>query len=314
MKATSTDSTRSYLSEIGRVPMLKPEQEITLGRKVQKLKSLLSIKEKLRIDLRREPTRREWAEKANCSIPTLERDCAEGQEAKNQLVNANLRLVVSIAKKYQNRGLEFLDLIQEGNTGLIVAAGKFEPKKGCKFSTVAYWWIRQAIVRAIQDHSRTIRIPVHAYEILNKIKKARQKLSIEKGRTPKVSEIAEYLYEKPEIVRFYLEASRLPTSLDRTVGQDEDSPLGQFLEDESAQPLELLLENEAPERMAELFRDLKPQERKVLVLRYGLNSEPQSHQKIATQLGVSKQAIGQKEKKAIAKLKESWKDKTASYF
>ena len=207
------DDVRSYLIEIGRIPMLKPEQEIALGRKVQRSKSLVAIKEKLKVYLRREPTRLEWAKRANCSLPTLERDLAEGQKAKNHLVEANLRLVVSIAKKYQNRGLEFLDLIQEGNTGLIVAAGKFEPKKGCKFSTLAYWWIWQAIIRAIQFHSRTIRIPTHAYEILNKIKKARQKLSLEAGSTPKLTEIAEYLDEKPEVVRFYLEASRLPTSL-----------------------------------------------------------------------------------------------------
>ena len=314
MKATQKDSIRSYLAEISRVPLLSSEQEIQLGRKIQKLQFLLSSEEKLKVELRREPSKSEWSEKANCSIFTLERDLAVGKKAKEQLVIANLRLVVSIAKKYQHRGLELLDLVQEGNTGLILAAEKFQPQRGCKFSTVAYWWIRQAIVRAIQFHSRTIRLPTHAYEILNKIKKATQKLSSEKGRTPNLTEIAEYLDENPEIVRFYLKAARLPTSLDRTVGEDEDSNLGQFLEDKSAQPLELLLKNEAPERMAELFRDLKPQERKVLVLRYGLNSEPQSHQKIATQLGVSKQAIGQKEKKAIAKLQKTWKDKTASYF
>ena len=124
------DSVCSYLTEIGRTPLLSPEQEIQLGRKVQKLQFLLSIKKKLKVDLRREPTRWEWADKANCSLPTLERDLAQGKEAKNQLIIANLRLVVSIAKKYQQRGLELLDLIQEGNTGLIVAAGRFNPKKG----------------------------------------------------------------------------------------------------------------------------------------------------------------------------------------
>ncbi len=313
MKATP-DSVSGYLTEIGRVPLLTSEQEIQLGRKVQRLKLLLSIKEKLKVDLRREPTRLEWAAKANCSMPNLEKDLAEGKEAKNQLVIANLRLVVSVAKKYQQRGLELLDLIQEGNTGLIVAAGKFEPKKGCKFSTVAHWWIRQAIVRAIQNQSRTIRLPVYVTEKLNNIKKAYRELSILQGRTPTVAEIAKYCTEKPQTITSYLKNAQIPTSLDKTVGQDEDAPLGQFLEDKSAQPFELLLEKETPERIAELFQDLKPQEGKVLVLRYGLNSEPQTYQKIATQLGLSRERIRQKEKEAIAKLKKTWKDKTASYF
>ena len=308
------DSVCSYLTEIGRVPLLTSEQEIQLGRKVQKLQFLLSIKKKLSVCLRREPTRWEWAEKVNCSLPTLERDLAQGKEAKNQLVIANLRLVVSIAKKYQQRGLELLDLIQEGNTGLIVAAEKFQPKRGCKFSTVAHWWIRQAIVRAIQNQSRTIRIPAHAYEKINEIKKTNQQLSIKKGRTPTVAEIAKYLHEKPEDVRFYLKATQLPSSLEQKRGEDEDLTLGNLLVDKSAKPFELLLEKEQPKRIAELFKDLKPQERKVLILYYGLSTEPQSHQKIATQFGVSRQAIGKKKDKAIAKLKESWKDKTASYF
>ena len=311
MKATS-DNVRSYFVQIGRIPMLTPEEEIVLGRKIQKLRSLVSIKDELRRELHREPTRVEWAERANCSMPILERDITHGEKAKSQLVEANLRLVVSIAKKYQQRGVELLDLIQEGNAGLIVAAGKFEPKKGCKFSTLAYWWIRQAIIRFIQFHSRTIRLPAHAHEILNKIKKATQKLSLEKGKTPKLTEIAEYLGEEPEVIRFYLEASRLPTSIDRIVGEDEYSTLGQFLEDKSPRPLELLLENEEPERMAELFQDLTHQERKVLVLRYGLNAEPQTYNKIGSQFGLSRERIRRQEKEAIAKLRSSFAGRNAS--
>ena len=144
--------------------------------------------------------------------------------------------------------------------------------------------------------------------------KAHRKLSINKGRTPKIAEIAEYCQEKPAAITSYLKNAQIPTSLDKTVGQDEDAPLGQFLKDKSAQPFELLLEKETPERIAELFQDLKPQEGKVLVLRYGLNSEPQTYQKIATQLGLSRERIRQKEKEAIAKLQETWKEQTASYF
>lgn len=313
MKA-APDNVRSYLNEIGRIPMLTAEQEITLGRKVQKLKSLLSSQEKLKVDLSCEPTREEWAEKAHSSVPTLDKDLIEGQKAKNQLVAANLRLVVSIAKKYQHRGLEFLDLIQEGNTGLILAAGNFNPKQGCKFSTFAHWWIRQAISRAIQNRSRTIRLPIHVHEKLNKIKKAHRELSISKGKTPRVSEIAQYLGKNPDDIRFYLKAAQIPFSFERELGEERDFTLGNLLKDKSPQPFELLLENEKPKRLSELFKDLNPQERKILVLYYGLNSEPQSYQKIATQFGLSRGRIRQKKTKAISKLKETWKEQTASYF
>ncbi len=308
MKNQPQDSVRSYLAEIGRIPMLSPEQEIALGRKVQRFNSLLTIKEKLKINLRGEPTRSEWAEKANCSIPSLERDLAEGEKAKNQLVAANLRLVVSIAKKYQQRGLELFDLIQEGNTGLIVAAGKFEPKKGCKFSTVAHWWIRQAIVRAIQNQSRTIRLPIHVHEKLNKIKKAYRELSISQGRTPKITEIAKYCQKNADEIRFYLKAAQIPFSFALEPGKGEGLTLLARLEDKSPQPLELLLEKEKRARITELFQNLNQQEQKILVLYYGLNSEPQSCPEIATHFGVGGASISQKKNKAIAKLRSSFAD------
>ena len=313
MKARN-DIVHSYLTDISRIPLLSPEQEITLGRKVQKLRFLLSIKEKLKVDLRREPTRSEWAEKANCSMPILERDLAEGQEAKNQLVNANLRLVVSVAKKYQARGLELLDLIQEGNTGLIVAAAKFNPKKGCKFSTFAHWWIRQAIVRAIQNHSRTIRLPVYTYEKLNKIKKAYRELSINKGRTPTIAEIAKYCPEKPEAISSYLKAAQIPFSLDMELGEDEDLTLGDLLEDRSSSTLEFLLEREKAEQVNYFLRILPPQEQKILILRYGLNlnSEPKTFREIAEQLGVSQSGITYQQTKAIARLRSSFASQNAS--
>ena len=197
METALTDSVGNYLKEIGRIPMLTPEQEIVLGRKVQKLSSLLSIKEKLKVDLGRQPTRVEWAERANCSISRLGQDLAEGKDAKNRLVVANLRLVVSIAKKYQGKGLDFLELVQEGNRGLIVAADKFQPKKGCKFSTLAYWWIRQAIIRAIQNQSRTIRLPIGIHEKLHKIQKASQYLAQNPNVTPTIQKIAKYCQQTP---------------------------------------------------------------------------------------------------------------------
>lgn len=308
MKATRVDSIRSYLTEIVRIPMLSPEQEIALGRKVQRFKSLLSIKEKLRVDLRRDPTRFEWAEKANCSLPTLEKDLAEGKKGKNHLVVANLRLVVSIAKKYQQRGLELLDLIQEGNTGLIVAASKFNPKKGCKFSTFAHWWIRQAIIRAIQNQSRTIRLPVHAFEKLNKIKKAYRELSINKGRTPKITEIAKYCAEKPETISSYLKAAQIPFSLDQERGEEKDLTLGDLLEDRSTSTLEFLLEKERGEKINYFLRSLPPQEQKILILHYGLNSEPKTFREIAEQLGGSQSGIIHKQTREISKLRSSFAD------
>ncbi len=315
MKAT-LDNIRSYLTEIGRTPLLSSEQEIQLGRKVQRLKLLLSIKEKLKVYLHREPTRLEWAERANCSLPNLERDLAEGKKAKNQLVEANLRLVVSIAKKYQQRGLELLDLIQEGNTGLIVAAGRFNPKRGCKFSTFAHWWIRQAIVRAIQNQSRTIRLPVYVTEKLNNIKKAYRELSILQGRTPKIAEIAEYCTEKPEAISSYLKAAQIPFSLDRELGEGEEATFGDFLEDRSTSTLEFLLEKERAEKVNYFLRILPPQEQKILILRYGLNlnSEPKTFRQIADELGVSQSRINHHKTRAIAKLRSSFAGQNASNF
>ena len=285
------DNVRSYLTEIGRTPLLSSEQEIALGRKVQKLQFLLSTKEKLKIDLRREPTMTEWAERANCSLPSLEKDLTVGKEAKNHLVVANLRLVVSVAKKYQQRGLELLDLVQEGNTGLIVAAGRFNPKKGCKFSTFAHWWIRQAIVRAIQNQSRSIRLPVYVTEKLNKIKKAYRELSILQGRTPTIAEIAEYSQENSEAINSYLQVAQIPFSLEQELGEDEDLTLSDYLEDRSISTLEFILEREKAEQVNYFLRSLPPQEQKILILRYGLNSEPKTFRQIAEELGGSQSGI-----------------------
>ncbi len=308
------DSVCSYLTEIGRTPLLSSEQEIQLGRQVQRLKLLLSIKEKLKVYLHREPTRLEWAEKANCSLPTLERDLAQGKEAKEQLIIANLRLVVSVAKKYQDRGLELLDLIQEGNTGLIVAAEKFQPKRGCKFSTVAHWWIRQAIVRAIQNQSRTIRLPVYVTEKLNNIKKAYRELSINKGRTPTVAEIAKYCQEKPEAISSYLKAAQIPFSLEQELGEGEETTFGDFLEDRSISTLEFLLEKERGEKVNYFLRSLPPQEQKILILRYGLNSEPKTFRQIAEELGSSQSGIIYQQTRAIAKLRSTFAGQNASNF
>lgn len=315
MKRISTNGLGSYLRDISSIPLLTATEEINLGRKIQKFNSLIDIKEKLKADLGRQPNYGEWAEKAACSIPTLERYLSEGKKAKNHLVVANLRLVVSAAKKYQEQGLELEELIQEGNIGLIIGAERFNPKKGCKFSTFAYWWIRQAIVRGIRAKSRTVRIPENAYEILNKINKATRELSIAQDRTPTITQVAKYCQENLEEVTFYLKSTQKTFSLDYKLHLDEDSALINFLKDKN-QPLDLLLENDKESRIAQLFKDLASQEKEILALRFGLNHqcEPKSFAEIGCQFGVSRQAINQKFNRTIAKLRKTWSDQSSSYF
>ena len=185
----TADMVRTYLREIGRVPLLTREQEIVYGKQVQQMMSLLEAKSDLVKKLRREPTLKEWAEQVQKSEAELNEALRAGQRSKRHMIEANLRLVVAIAKKYQKRNMEFLDLIQEGTMGLERGVEKFDPTRGYKFSTYAYWWIRQAITRAIAEKARTIRLPIHITERLNKIKKARQQLSQQLGRTPTLIDI-----------------------------------------------------------------------------------------------------------------------------
>ena len=204
----SADMVRTYLHEIGRVPLLTHEQEIVYGKQVQKMMTLLAEKEELGLSLK------EWAKHAQMSEIKLNRIVKEGQRAKRKMIEANLRLVVAIAKKYQKRNMEFLDLIQEGSLGLERGVEKFDPTRGYKFSTYAYWWIRQAITRAIAQQARTIRLPIHITEKLNKIKKTQRELAQKLGRSAEVSEIAQELDLKSEQIREYLSIARQPISLD----------------------------------------------------------------------------------------------------
>ncbi|MAN18210.1 MAG: RNA polymerase sigma factor RpoD, partial [Synechococcus sp. EAC657] len=219
------DSIRVYLQEIGRIRLLRPDEEIELARKIADLLYLEELAAQFESDNGREPDNKEWAALVEMPLIRFRRRLMLGRRAKEKMVQSNLRLVVSIAKKYMNRGLSFQDLIQEGSLGLIRAAEKFDHEKGYKFSTYATWWIRQAITRAIADQSRTIRLPVHLYETISRIKKTTKVLSQEFGRKPTEEEIAESMEMTIEKLRFIAKSAQLPISLETPIGKEEDSRL-----------------------------------------------------------------------------------------
>ncbi|MEH1771045.1 MAG: sigma-70 family RNA polymerase sigma factor [Nostoc sp.] len=229
MPSPTTDLVRSYLKEIGRYPLLTPEQEITNARLVQQMMAIEEQRSSLALQLNREPTTRELATSVGQSEAEVQSIIQQGQKAKEKMVTANLRLVVSVAKKYQNHNLDFLDLLQEGALGLQRGIEKFDPNKGYKLSTYTYWWITQSITRAVADKSRTIRLPIHINEKLNKIRRIQQQLSQSLGRTPVVAEIAESLNLLPSQIRDYLQVSKSPVSLEMRVGDEGESELVDIL-------------------------------------------------------------------------------------
>ena len=296
----SADMVRTYLHEIGRVPLLTHEQEIVYGKQVQKMMTLLAEKEELESEL----SLKEWAKHAQMSEIELNRIIKEGQRAKKKMIEANLRLVVAIAKKYQKRNMEFLDLIQEGSLGLERGVEKFDPTRGYKFSTYAYWWIRQAITRAIAQQARTIRLPIHITEKLNKIKKTQRELAQKFGRSAEIEEIAAQLELKPEQVREYLSIARQPISLDVRVGENQDTELSELLEDDGISPDRYATQQLLRQDLFSLMADLSPQQQEVLALRFGLDDGKElSLAKIGQRMSISRERVRQLEHQALAQLR-----------
>ena len=301
---SSMDTVRTYLHEIGRVPLLTREEEIVYGKQVQQMMQLLESKEKLEEIINRAATGPEWAEYVRLSVETLQRVIKQGKRAKQKMIEANLRLVVAIAKKYQKRNMEFLDLIQEGTLGLERGVEKFDPTRGYKFSTYAYWWIRQAITRAIAQQGRTIRLPIHITEKLNKIKRVQRELIQSLGRSPTPSEIAQALELEPSQIREYLLMARHPISLDLRVGDNQDTELQELLEDESSSPDDYITGELLRQDLNTLLGELSEQQRRVLILRFGLeDGKEMSLAKVGERLQLSRERVRQLEHQGLAHLR-----------
>lgn len=356
---TTTDLVRLYLQDIGRVPLLKRDEEVEQAQQVQRHLSLLKlcaaavkqgdaqvqqfvklieVRDQLTAQLAHRPSlerwaktaqirvselknalkagKQRWAHLAGLEVGELEEIIALGTCAKEQMIKANLRLVVSVAKKYQNRGLELLDLIQEGTLGLECAVKKFDPTKGYRFSTYAYWWIRQGITRAVATQSQIIRLPVHITEKLNRIKKAQRKISQMRGRTATVEEIAQELALTPEAVRELLMTVPRSVSLEIKVGKEKDTELLDLLETEAVSSENHFVYESLQRDIRELLADLTTREREVIELRYGfLDGKSHSLADIGRTLELSRERVRQIELKALQKLRQSQRhDQIRDYF
>ncbi|MDJ0691767.1 MAG: sigma-70 family RNA polymerase sigma factor [Xenococcaceae cyanobacterium MO_188.B32] len=280
-----SNSVTSYLKEIGRTPLLNTVEEVKLANQIQEMLPLIG--------------------KEN-STPEEKKIVRKGQIAKQKMVQANLRLVVSIAKKYQNRGLSLLDLIQEGSIGLMRAAEKFDARKGYKFSTYSYWWIRQAMTRALANHARTIRLPIHIIQELNQVKKVTRQLSQKLGRKPTDSEIVEELDIDIDKLRSLAQAAKITKTKSLNVAIDDNqTELGELLADDSTSPSDFVTELETSANIENLLHILSPKQRDVITLRYGLkDGRVMTYEQIGNILGISRERVRQIKNKAIKLIKQ----------
>jgi RNA polymerase nonessential primary-like sigma factor len=304
-KSKSSDAVYSYLKSIGRVPLLTHEEEINYGKQVRVMMPLQAVREELTEELGHEPSWETWADRASVDVGELKSIVHAGDQAKSKMIEANLRLVVSIAKKYTDRNLDLLDLIQEGSIGLNRAVEKFDPAKGYRFSTYAYWWIRQAMTRAIAEKSRVVRLPIHITETLNKIKKTQRQLTQSMGRTASVEEVAERLELTPTRVRECLRHARHPLSLELRIGDNQDTELADLLESDGESPEDFATQRSLRSDLQSLMESLTPQQQEVLSLRFGLrDGTPLSLEKVGRQLNISRERVRQLQKQAVGKLRQ----------
>jgi len=300
------DLVRSYLRDIGRVPLLSHEQEITLGRQVQDLMVLENLEAELENDLGKKPDTNFFADKAGISPIQLKKKLKSGRRAKERMVAANLRLVVSVAKKYTKRNMELLDLIQEGTIGLVRGVEKFDPTRGYKFSTYAYWWIRQGITRAIAEKSRSIRLPIHITEMLNKLKKGQRELSQELSRTPTLKELSEYVELPESDVKDLMSRAGQPVSLETKIGDGEDTILLDLLSNEIDMPSEQIESDCMKGDLETLLEQLPELQNRVLRMRYGMDGDdPMSLTGIGRVLGISRDRVRNLERDGLRGLRKA---------
>ena len=296
------DSVRSYLRDIGRIPLLEHDEEILLGRQVQRLMEIKASEDELETS-----DNQQLADKLGITIKELRKEIRAGEKAKDKMVTANLRLVVSVAKKYTKRNMELLDIIQEGTIGLVRGVEKFDPGRGYKFSTYAYWWIRQGITRAIAEKSRAIRLPIHVTENLNKLKKAQRELSQINGYMPNVFQLSDHLELTVDEIKDLMCKARQPTSLEIKIGENRDTALIDLLEDETQLPDTLLEQQFIKEDIRELIRDLPEMQAAVISMRYGIGDEmlePMSMTAIGQVLNMSRDRVRTLEHKALKSLRQ----------
>jgi len=305
-KTQFDDAVGAFFKEMARYPLLKADEEVELARRVRFLVEIEELQNRLQQELNHHPSRAELGAALGITERQLEHRLYLGRVAKRKMIRSNLRLVVSIAKRYLNRGLPFLDLIQEGAMGLNRASEKFDPDKGYKFSTYAYWWIRQAITRAIANDARTIRLPIHVVEKLNKLKKFQRELKQQLQRNPSEAELAQVLEITPEQLRQLQQLRRKALSLNHRVGKEEDTELVDLLEDEDGQsPEQQMSETMMRQELWEVLGDvLTPREKDVISLRYGLTtSEPCTLEEVGCLFNLSRERVRQIQSKAMRKLR-----------